>query len=44
LRRPVERELGAAIGVVDDAGWRLASGDGHCERVDDELALEVVPH
>jgi len=36
--------LRAAVAVMHDAGGRLASRDCHRERVDDELALEVVAH
>jgi hypothetical protein len=30
-------ELGAVVGVVHEAGTRSSAGDGHLERVDDEL-------
>ena len=34
----------AAVGVVDEPGRRPPAGDGHLERVDDEVGLEVVAH
>src|SRR6266511_6210302 len=44
LRRPVERGLRALIGVVHESGGGTASGDGHLERVDDELGPAVGSH
>ena len=36
--------LRAVIGVMDHAGARSSSRDGHLERVDDELGAQVVAH
>src|SRR5206468_2305567 len=45
LRRPIESALRAVIGMCHHAGSVLAAGgDGHAERVEYKLALEVVAH
>jgi hypothetical protein len=35
LRRPLESALAAAIGMVDQASWRLLPLDGHKHRMHD---------
>jgi hypothetical protein len=47
LRAPLEPALRAAVGVGDDTGDGLvaaAGGDGHGQRVEDELGAHVVGH
>src|SRR5581483_12482128 len=45
LRRPVESGLRPVIGVCNDAGGVTTPGrDRHSERVEHELALQVVAH
>jgi hypothetical protein len=44
LRRPVESALAAVIGMVHQAGGRLALADGHIEGVQDQFGAQVVGH
>src|SRR5689334_12006434 len=34
--------LGAAVGMENDAGWRVAVGDRHAQRIDDQVRAHVV--